>query len=115
LSRCAPHGRADGAANNTSAFNCRSIAGQPGVYSEHSFGRAIDINPVQNPYITRSAIHPPAAARFATIGRSDDDRVPLGAIREGDIVVRAFARVGWDWGGRWPGPKDFPHFTALTR
>ncbi len=39
------------AANNTSAFNCWEVTGQPGVWSEHSYGRAIDINPVQNPYV----------------------------------------------------------------
>lgn len=39
------------AANNTSAFNCRDVSGRPGVLSRHSFGTAIDINPVQNPYL----------------------------------------------------------------
>ena len=39
------------AANNTSAFNCRNIDGRPGVWSEHSYGWAIDINPVQNPWV----------------------------------------------------------------
>jgi hypothetical protein len=40
------------AANNTSAFNCRDVTGKPGVCSKHSYGGAIDINPIQNPYIT---------------------------------------------------------------
>jgi hypothetical protein len=39
-------------ANNTSAFNCRNVTGKPGVFSKHSYGDAIDINPVQNPYIS---------------------------------------------------------------
>jgi len=102
------------AANNTSGYNCRRIAGRD-VLSAHAYGAAIDINPVQNPYLTRSSVHPPAAARYATIDRSQDARVPFGAIQDGDVVVRAFARIGWEWGGRWPAPKDYQHFTALTR
>jgi poly-gamma-glutamate capsule biosynthesis protein CapA/YwtB (metallophosphatase superfamily) len=102
------------AANNTSGYNCRRVAGSDN-WSAHAYGAAIDINPMQNPYLTQSAIHPPAAARFTTIDRSDDARVALGAIRDGDVVVRAFARIGWDWGGHWSAPKDYQHFTALTR
>jgi poly-gamma-glutamate synthesis protein (capsule biosynthesis protein) len=101
------------AANNTSGYNCRLVAGTE-TLSAHAYGAAIDINPVQNPYLTRVAIHPPAATAFSTVDRSNDARVPLGAIREGDVVVRAFARIGWDWGGHWPAPKDFQHFAALT-
>jgi len=100
------------AANNTSAYNCRHVAGSDS-WSAHAYGTAIDINPAQNPYIPASAIHPPSAARYADIDRSlDARRVPLGVIRDGDIVVRAFARIGWDWGGQWPAPKDFQHFSA---
>jgi hypothetical protein len=80
------------AANNTSGYNCRTIAGRD-ILSAHAHGAAIDINPVQNPYLTRSSIHPPAAARFTTIDRPDHARVPLGAIRDGDIVVRASTRI----------------------
>lgn len=39
-------------ANNTSAFNCRDVTGKPWVFSRHNYGGAIDINPIQNPYIT---------------------------------------------------------------
>jgi poly-gamma-glutamate capsule biosynthesis protein CapA/YwtB (metallophosphatase superfamily) len=102
------------AANNTSGYNCRRIDGSDN-WSGHAYGAAIDINPVQNPYLTRSAVHPPTAARFTTIDRSDHAQVPLGAIRDGDVVVRAFARIGWGWGGHWSGPKDYQHFAAPTR
>ena len=102
------------AANNTSGYNCRHVAGRA-AWSAHAYGAAIDINPLQNPYLTRSSIHPPGAERFTTIDRSRHAHVPRGAIRDGDVVVRAFAGVGWDWGGQWPGPKDYQHFTALTR
>lgn len=101
------------AANNTSGYNCRRIAGRD-ILSAHAYGAAIDVNPVQNPYLTRSSIHPPRGAAFATVDRSDLARVPLGVIRRGDVVVRAFASIGWDWGGHWS-PQDYQHFTALTR
>ncbi len=47
------------AANNTSAFNCRAIDGHPGVWSEHSYGWAVDINPVQNPWVRGIQVDPP--------------------------------------------------------
>ncbi len=50
------------AANNTSAFNCREVTGQPGAWSEHSYGRAIDINPVQNPYVLDETVLLPGSA-----------------------------------------------------
>ncbi len=87
---------------------CTGLAPGPTAY-----GAAIDVNPVQNPYITASGIHPAAAARFATIDRTRAaGRVPLGAIRSGDVVVRAFARIGWGWGGHWATSKDYQHFYA---
>ena len=53
-------------ADNTSAFNCRFVAGSPGVWSEHAYGRAIDVNPVENPYVTASGyVSPPAGAPYA--------------------------------------------------
>jgi Bacterial capsule synthesis protein PGA_cap/D-alanyl-D-alanine carboxypeptidase len=103
------------AANNTSGFNCRTVAGTD-TWSAHAYGAAVDINPVQNPYLTRAAVHRPAAARYVDLDRSSAaEDLPVGAIREGDVVVRAFAQIGWDWGGHWPGPHDYQHFTALTR
>ena len=95
------------AANNTSAFNCRAVTGGTG-WSRHSFGRAIDINPIQNPYvIDRRAARcclPPAA-------RPTVDRSPRqGVITAGDAVVSAFAGIGWQWGGNWTSPVDYQHF-----
>lgn len=94
-------------ADNTSAFNCRFVAGSPGVWSEHAYGRAIDVNPVENPYVTGSGhVSPPAGARFA------DRRHARGVIHGGGPVVRAFASIGWEWGGNWSWPKDYQHFSA---
>ena len=53
------------AANNTSAFNCRDVTGQSGKFSNHSWGRAIDINPLTNPYIKGDKVLPPAGPRVS--------------------------------------------------
>jgi hypothetical protein len=96
------------AADNTSAFNCRFIAGSPGVWSEHAYGRALDLNPIENPYVTDDGyVSPPAGAPFA-----DRSRRAKGLIHRGGPVVAAFATVGWEWGGSWAWPKDFQHFSA---
>ena len=96
------------AADNTSAFNCRYVAGSPGVWSEHAYGRAIDVNPIENPYVTGSGyVSPPAGAPYA---RRGDHR--QGMIHRRGAVVTAFARIGWEWGGNWSGPVDYQHFSA---
>lgn len=98
------------AANNTSAFNCRSVTGRPGVWSQHAYGWALDINPVQNPYISKGNVSPPAAARF-----KDRSLNEPGMILAGDSAVKGFASIGWRWGGDWSNPKDYQHFSATGR
>lgn len=99
------------AANNTSAFNCREVENSPGVWSQHSYGSAIDINPVQNPYLPSSGpVDPPAGAAY--LDRSD---VRPGMIVGGDAVVRAFRSIGWEWGGNWSSSKDYQHFSSNGR
>jgi hypothetical protein len=102
------------AANNTSGYNCRRVAGGD-TWSDHAYGAAIDLNPVQNPYVTGSSVAPPAGARFAAIDRFGQAAVRAGVIRAGDVVVRAFARIGWEWGGEWSTSKDYQHFSASGR
>lgn len=94
-------------ADNTSAFNCREVSGRPGVWSRHAYGRAIDLNPVENPYVSGSYVSPPRGRPFAA-------RRPLrkGMIPPRGHVVRAFAAVGWEWGGNWVGTMDYQHFSA---
>jgi len=50
------------AANNTSAFNCRDTTGKPGTFSNHSWGRAVDINPLTNPYVKATRFYRPEDA-----------------------------------------------------
>lgn len=94
------------AADNTSAFNCRSVTGG-NSWSEHSYGHAIDINPRENPYVKGSTVLPPEGAEFVI----RDPNQP-GLIVEGDVVTQAFDAIGWGWGGRWGSLKDYQHFSA---
>jgi hypothetical protein len=93
------------AANNTSAFNCRDITGKPGKFSNHSWGRAIDINPLTNPYVKGDKVLPPEGRRYL-------DRSPAytGGIVAGSFIVKLFAQYGWTWGGDWKDRKDYQHF-----
>jgi D-alanyl-D-alanine carboxypeptidase len=102
------------AANNTSAYNCRPVAGSTS-WSEHAYGKAIDLNPVQNPYVQAGSVAPPAGRRFANLDRSDGAAARPGIVRAGDVVVRAFADVGWTWGGTWASSKDYQHFSLSGR
>jgi len=97
------------AANNTSGFNCRLVAGTTS-WSMHAYGRAIDVNPVQNPYVIGSHVSPPAGWRYV-----DRSLHAKGMIHGGDAVVRAFASVGWKWGGYWTSPTDYQHFSSNGR
>jgi hypothetical protein len=96
------------AADNTSAFNCRlAVAAGGKRWSAHAYGQAIDVNDVENPYVLGTRVIPPA-------GRSYLDRShyrPGMAVR-GGALVRAFASVGWLWGGRWTASPDWQHFSA---
>ena len=89
--------------NNTSAFNCRALGDG---WSLHAYGRAIDINPLINPYIDAAGdLQPATAARY--LDRRRDD---LGLLHDGDAAVRAFTSRGWRWGGDWSNPIDYQHF-----
>jgi D-alanyl-D-alanine carboxypeptidase len=98
-------------ADNTSAFNCRVVAGTD-RWSMHAYGKAIDINPVENPYVSGSHVSPPAGRPYA-----DRSRRAKGMIHAGDEVVEAFReRAGWKWAGAWSGgTRDYQHFSANGR
>jgi hypothetical protein len=97
--------------DNTSAFNCRWRAGQPGVWSQHAYGRAIDVNPVENPYVWSGGVSPTNGIPFAD--RSDRRR---GMIYHGDSVWWVFRSRGWEWGGDWTGSvSDYQHFSRNGR
>ncbi len=89
--------------NNTSAFNYRKVTG--GDYlSKHAYGFAIDINPVQNPYIKGNIVLPPDAVY---------DMSKPGTLAYDSPVVKTFIRLGWTWGGNWESLKDYQHFEKV--
>ncbi len=94
------------AADNTSGFNCRdAVAPGPPQWSAHAYGEAIDVNTVENPYVTGATVMPAAGAAYV-------NRTPYrpGMAVAGGQLVQAFASVGWPWGGRWSSP-DYQHFS----
>ena len=96
------------AADNTAAFNCRYVVGPgPRRWSTHAYGLAIDVNPVENPYLERGRVHPRAGAAYL-----DRTTMRPGMAFPSGVLVRAFAAVGWRWGGRWAGSPDYQHFSA---
>jgi hypothetical protein len=95
----------------TAAFNCRPIVTPDGpgdTFSQHSYGLAVDVDPLQNPFVRADGF---VRNRFARpyVDRSRDLQ---GMIHDGDVVVRAFAAIGWAWGGDWSSGKDYMHFSA---
>jgi hypothetical protein len=91
--------------NNTSAFNYRNATGMK-VLSMHAYGYAVDINPVQNPYIKGRKVLPP--------GSVYNPRKP-GTLTRNSPVTKTFKRLGWIWGGEWKSLKDYQHFEKVLR
>jgi hypothetical protein len=93
-------------ADNTSAFNCRYVEGTT-RWSEHAYGRAIDINPIENPYVSGGRTSHAASRPYLERARHRP-----GMALEGGALVRAFDAIGWGWGGRWASAQDYQHFSA---
>jgi hypothetical protein len=98
--------------NNTSAFNGRPITGGSG-WSKHAYGVAIDINPLQNPYLSKTANHPPlllppTAATYVT-------RTPARQGMAEDVREVFFQHGFLIWGGNWHEPIDYQHFEIGSR
>lgn len=92
-------------ANNTSMFNYRYVTGSKKL-SRHSYGAAIDINPVMNPYIDGDRIVPENSKEYA-----DRSLGLVGMIDHDDLCYQLFSEHGWSWGGDWRGDKDYQHFS----
>ncbi len=98
-----------GDGNDTGSFDCRSTRGGSS-YSQHAYGLAVDLNPFQNPYQKGELVLPELASSYL-----DRSWVRPGMITPGGPVVRAFAEIGWTWGGTWTSLKDLHHFSANGR
>jgi hypothetical protein len=95
------------------SFECRQAVPSPctggrgtGTWSMHAFGLAVDLNPVENPYVGCGQSRDPAARRFR-----DRSRHRRGMVTR--RVIAAFRSIGWGWGGSWAGnTKDYMHFSS---
>lgn len=94
-----------GDGNTTTGFACRPTRGQTS-WSAHAYGLAVDVNPFCNPYHNGSLVLPELASAYLNRGW-----VRPGMVLPGDATVRAFASIGWQWGGSWTAPRDLMHFT----
>jgi len=102
-------------ADNTSAFNCRMATGSK-KFSKHSYGKAIDINPIENPYIFRSgkSSHKASTPYLKRI-RTSEDTLQTAMLLPNDNVVQIFKKYGWSWGGDWKPIKDYQHFEYIEK
>lgn len=98
-----------GDGNVTTSFVCRPAVGS-GSWSMHAYGLAVDINPFHNPYRKGDLVLPELASYYV-----DRDRGEPGMITSGDVVVEAFAAIGWEWGGEWATLDDWMHFSSNGR
>ena len=97
----------------SAAFDCRQAVPSPcvggtgtGTWSEHAFGEAVDLNPVENPYVGCGQTRNPSSRPYFNRTLHRPGMVTL-------AVVRAFQSIGWGWGGSWTGStKDYMHFSA---
>ena len=94
------------AADNTSGFNCRFVGGTS-RWSMHAYGGAIDVNPLENPYVRGSTVSPPAGRAYL-----DRSGYRPGMAVAGGVLVRAFAAAGWKWGASF---GDYQHFSTSGR
>ena len=95
--------------NQTGSFACRPAVGSSN-WSLHAYGLAVDINPFHNPYTRNDLVIPELASAYV-----DRENVRPGMIYDDDVVVAAFAEIGWSWGGDWTNLKDWMHFSKTGR
>ncbi|HWB88977.1 MAG TPA: M15 family metallopeptidase [Acidimicrobiia bacterium] len=95
--------------NETGSFVCRPAVGSSN-WSYHAYGLAIDVNPFHNPYVKGDLVIPELASAYV-----DREDTRIGMIFPGDVVIEAFADIGWEWGGNWNTLKDWMHFSSTGR
>ncbi len=98
-----------GDGNTTTSFVCRPVR-QGSSWSEHAYGRALDVNPFHNPYRRGEVVLPELASAY--LDRADERP---GMVVRGGPVTEAFAAIGWSWGGDWESVTDSMHFSRNGR
>ena len=98
-------------ADNTSAFNCRKATGSK-KWSKHSYGKAIDLNSIENPYISRSGkiVHIKSLQYRKRVHKSNTS-ADKAVLLKNDKAVKIFKKYDWKWGGDWSSVKDYQHFS----
>lgn len=98
-------------ANNTSAFNYRTVAGTHRL-SKHAMGLAIDINPRINPYINTKGVLTPANAKVYRCRNKKKCKGKYARymIQPNSKITKLFKKYGFTWGGDWKYSKDYQHF-----
>ena len=96
-------------ANNTSSFCFRKVTGSKKL-SAHAMGKAIDVNPLYNPYYHRSpsgkiTVQPTTATKYVDRAATFPYK-----ITKTDLMYRLFVARGFKWGGAWNRVKDYQHF-----
>ena len=99
-------------ADNTSAFNCRPVTGSTKQWSKHSYGKAIDINPIENPYVSRKGhiAHKASWKYKKRVHKNLNDPADRAVLLKNDKSTKIFKSYGWKWGGDWNTIKDYQHF-----
>ena len=98
-------------ADNTSAFNCRPVTGKKKKWSKHAYGKAIDINPIENPYVSRSGhISHKASLKYKKRIHKVNTYADKALLLKSDPATKIFKKYGWKWGGDWHTMKDYQHF-----
>ena len=98
--------------DNTSAFNCRPVSGKKKKWSKHAYGKAIDINPIANPYISKTGhISHKASYKYRKRRHLDiNNFADRALLLASDPATKVFKINGWSWGGEWKSMKDYQHF-----
>ncbi len=96
-------------ANNTSCFNFRFVTGSRSVVSNHGKGRAIDLNPLYNPYVKGNKVSPAGGRKYAY----NRNGKMLYVINKNDLAYKLFTQRGWRWGGNYRSLKDYQHFEKM--
>jgi hypothetical protein len=84
---------------------CREVTGQSGIFSQYSYGRAIDINPQINPYVKDNIVLPENGSNHV-----DHNNPEKGKITHHSLIYKLFIEHEWDWGGNWHDLQDLQHF-----
>jgi D-alanyl-D-alanine carboxypeptidase len=98
--------------DNSASFSCRRVAPSPcpgaarsRSWSQHAYGEAVDLNPIENPYTGCGRTR-----QHASVPYLDRSRLRPGMVTP--AVAAAFRSIGWGWGGDWTSVKDYMHFSA---